>query len=91
MSLQPEPDAHPVLRAKAPWALKAESYMMFLKMKELPKGMYDSLEETWESSEFGDFKGGLGAVMIVRYSDTPVGTLFLMNFSEPRNIISYQL
>jgi hypothetical protein len=75
MSLQPEPDAHPVLRAKAPWPLKAESYLLFLKMNELPKGVYDTLEEVWEGSEFGEFKGGLGAVMIVRYSDTPVGML----------------
>jgi hypothetical protein len=73
MSLQPEPEIHPVQRAKAPWPLKAESYMMFVRMKELPKGVYDRLEEVWGSEEFGKFEGGLGAIMIVRYSDTPVG------------------
>jgi hypothetical protein len=44
-------------------------------MKELPKGVYDKLEEVWQHDDFGTFKGGLGAVMIVRYSDTPVGRL----------------
>jgi hypothetical protein len=73
MSLQPEPSTHPVLRAKAPWSMKAESYLLFLNMKELPKGVYDTLEEVWENDDLGTFKGGLGAVMIVRYSDTPVG------------------
>lgn len=73
MSLQPEPAVHPVLRAKAPWPLKAESYIMFLRLKTLPKGVYDHLEEVWEGQEFGTFEGGLGAIMIVRYSDTPVG------------------
>jgi hypothetical protein len=73
MSLQPEPETHPVARAKAPWPLKAESYLMFLRLKELPKGVYDQLEQVWEGSEFGNFEGGLGAIMIVRYSDTPVG------------------
>jgi hypothetical protein len=73
MSLQPEPEIHPVQRAKAPWPLKAESYMMFVRMKELPKGVYDRLEEVWGGEEFGKLEGGLGAIMIVRYSDTPVG------------------
>jgi hypothetical protein len=50
--------------------------MMFLRMKELPKGVYDQLEEVWGGEEFGKFEGGLGAIMIVRYSDTPVGMLF---------------
>jgi hypothetical protein len=76
MSLQPEPEIHPVLRANAPWPLKAESYLMFLKMKHLPKGVYDPLEEVWGGEEFGKFDGGLGAVMIVRYSDSPVGKSF---------------
>lgn len=74
MSLQPEPVVHPVQRVKAPWPLKCESYLLFLNMKELPKGVYDKLEEVWEGEEFGAFKGGLGAVVIVRYTDTPVGT-----------------
>lgn len=73
MSLQSEPDTYPVLRVKAPWQLKAESYMMFLRMKDLPQGLYDQLEEPWEGDQYGKFEGGLGAVVIVRYSDTPVG------------------
>jgi hypothetical protein len=77
MSIQPEPSIHPVARTKAPWPLKAESYMMFLRMKELPKGVYDQLEEVWSGEEFGKFEGGLGAIMIVRYSDTPVGMFHL--------------
>jgi hypothetical protein len=47
--------------------------MMFVRMKELPKGVYNRLEEVWGGEEFGRFEGGLGAIMIVRYSDTPVG------------------
>jgi hypothetical protein len=73
MSLQPEPEYHPVPRSKAPWTLKAESYMLFLNLKELPKGVYDSFEETWADPALGEFKGGLGAVVIIRYTDTPVG------------------
>lgn len=72
-SLQPEPHSHPVQRSKAPWDLKAESYMMFMMLKELPRGAYDELEEAWGGKEFGEFRGGLGAVMVVRYTDTPVG------------------
>ncbi|KAH8728274.1 hypothetical protein GQ44DRAFT_675519 [Phaeosphaeriaceae sp. PMI808] len=72
-TLQPEPESHPVPRATAPWQLKAESYIMFLRLKELPKGVYDRLEETWGQQELGLFTGGLGAVLIIRYSDTPVG------------------
>jgi hypothetical protein len=50
--------------------------MMFLWTKGLPKGVYDQLEEVWGGEEYGKFEGGLGAIMIVRYSDTPVGMLF---------------
>lgn len=64
---------HPVQRSPAPWTLKAESYLLFLKLKTLPEGLYDRLEEAWEDESMGRFEGGLGAVMIVRYTDTPVG------------------
>jgi hypothetical protein len=80
MSLQSEPASHPVQRVQAPWPLKAESYLLFLKMKELPKGLYDSLEKVWEGGEFGAFEGGLGAIMIVRYWDTPVGMSTIPTF-----------
>jgi hypothetical protein len=73
MSLQPEPAQHPVQRSKTPWSLRVESYVLFLKLKELPKGVYDPLEEALASEECGKFEGGLGAVMIIRYVDTPVG------------------
>jgi hypothetical protein len=49
-------------------------------MKELPKGLYDSLEKVWEGGEFGAFEGGLGAIMIVRYWDTPVGMSTIPTF-----------
>jgi hypothetical protein len=73
MSLQREPETHPVLRAEAPWHVKAESYNIFLRLKDLPQGAYDPLEEIGGGSEYGKFEGGLGAVVIVRYSETPVG------------------
>lgn len=76
-SLLAEPEFHPVPRAKGPWTLKAESYLLFLKLGELPKGVYDPLEEAWADKGLGAFAGGLGAVMIVRYSDTPVGRFCL--------------
>jgi hypothetical protein len=56
---------------------------MFLRMRDLPKGVYDGLEEVWGGVEYGKFDGGLGAIMIVRYSDTPVGMLFYL-ISSPR-------
>lgn len=64
---------HPVHRVPAPWTLKAESYLLFVKLSELPKGVYDRFEGAWEDEALGRFEGGLGAVMIVRYTDTPVG------------------
>lgn len=73
MSLQPEPDTHPVPRVKAPWTVKATSWLMFLKLSSLPKGVYAPLDEVWARPEYGIFKGGYGAIMIVRYTDTPVG------------------
>ncbi|KAJ8112008.1 hypothetical protein OPT61_g5522 [Boeremia exigua] len=81
-------DAPPVERAPAPWTLKAESYLLFLKLQGLPEGVYDTLEEAWEDEGMGRFEGGLGAIMIVRYTDTPVGSydeLMLIpgNFSVP--------
>lgn len=66
---------HPVQRAPAPWTMRAESYLLLLRLKELPEGLYDELEEAWGDEGLGRFEGGLGAVMIVRYADTPVGRL----------------
>ena len=67
------PAMHPVQRAPAPWTLGAESYLLFLKLGGLPAGVYDALEAGWEDEGLGRFEGGLGGVMIVRYTDTPVG------------------
>lgn len=67
---------HPVLHAPAPWNTKSECYWLFLTLKKLPEGVYDPLEASSEEcvgSETGQFKGGLGFIMVVRYKDTPVG------------------
>ena len=70
----PEP---PVPIKPAPWTTKCASYWLLLSLRELPEGVYDPLEAS--SSEFadpqlaGEFKGGLGMIMIVRYEDTPTG------------------
>lgn len=40
----------------------------------LPKGIYDELETSEPSSSTQGFKGSLGMIQIVRYSDTPVGS-----------------
>lgn len=71
-------ELHPVPRAPAPWTMRAESYLLLLRLKELPEGLYDGLEEAWQDEGLGRFEGGLGAVMIVRYADTPVGRLCLV-------------
>lgn len=72
---------HPVQRAPAPWTTRAESYLLFLKMATLPEGVYDALEEAWEDEAMGRFESGLGAVMIVRYTETPVGRLHSLCFA----------
>jgi hypothetical protein len=72
-TFQEEPEQHPVPRAPAPWSLNAETYVLFMKLKELLKGVYDPLEEAWADERLGVFKGVIGCVMIVRYSSTPVG------------------
>lgn len=67
---------HPVLRSHAPWTTKSECYSLFLSLKSLPEGIYDPLEAGdggCLGEEKGEFQGGLGAIMIVRYSETPVG------------------
>lgn len=64
----------PVSLFSAPWKLKAETYVLFLKLNTLPKGVYDVVEEKqWDDNKLGQFVGGLGAIMIVRYSHSPSG------------------
>ena len=64
---------HPVQRAEAPWDVHAESYLLLLKLSSLPPGLYDPLESSWSDSSNGSFTGGLGTIMLVRYTSTPVG------------------
>jgi hypothetical protein len=67
---------HPVPHFLAPWNLKSECYWLFLTLKSLPVGLYDPLEASSDAcagKDAGEFKGGLGIIMIVRYKDTPVG------------------
>lgn len=74
------PPEHPVARSLAPWSTKAESYLLLTHSRELPgAGVYHDCEAAWAGDEFGAFAGGLGAVMVVRYSDTPVGMSFLLS------------
>lgn len=68
---QTSPQQHPVERSLAPWTTKTECYWMFIHLGSLPRGVYDGLEES--CLEYGEFKGGLGFIMVVRYKDTPVG------------------
>jgi hypothetical protein len=68
-----EPGQHPVARVDAPWKLKAESYVLLLKLGSLPTGVYSSNEDTWADEGLGEFMGRVGTVIIVRYSETPVG------------------
>jgi hypothetical protein len=70
---RPEPGQHPVARFRAPWKLKAESYVLFLKLGKLPTGTYSLNDHSWADEGMGSFMGGVGTVMIVRYSNTPVG------------------
>lgn len=67
-----------IRRVNAPWNLKAECYWLLLTLTKLPDGIYDSLETSsvdCVGKKAGEFKGGLGFIMIVRYRDTPVGML----------------
>ncbi|ORY14191.1 hypothetical protein BCR34DRAFT_599389 [Clohesyomyces aquaticus] len=64
---------HPVPYAPAPWKTKSECYWLFVTLRKLPAGVYDALEAGLEK-DTGEFKGGLGVIMVVRYANTPVGT-----------------
>ena len=57
-----------------PWTLKAETYWLLLWLSNpLPAGIYAPLEAASINEQHGRFKGGVGMIQIVRYSDTPVG------------------
>ena len=69
---------HPVPHRPAPWTVKADAYLMALWLpSKLPEGIYDPLEASSpafaDPKEAGEFRGGIGFIMVVRYSDTPCG------------------
>lgn len=66
----------------APWLCSAQVYSMYLfnkasstALRDLEAVAYSPLERGsyFASTEAGRFVGGLGALMIIRYTDTPVG------------------
>ncbi|OBZ73854.1 hypothetical protein A0H81_05844 [Grifola frondosa] len=69
--------------APAPWNLKAESAWWFLtslmhtpkRGETLPHAYFSGLDSTLRqtSTEEGAFRGGIGLVMILRYTDSPIG------------------
>ncbi|KAF2006776.1 hypothetical protein P154DRAFT_422340 [Amniculicola lignicola CBS 123094] len=90
--------SHPIRLAPAPWQTKSECYWLLMTLRSLPKGIYDPLEEEAiglgteseeRKKEVGEFKGGLGIIMVVRYTSTPVGPydeiiVLPGNFSIPK-------
>ncbi|KAI9854001.1 MAG: hypothetical protein M1813_001592 [Trichoglossum hirsutum] len=68
----------PLTVAPAPWTCKCETYwLLFYASCPLPENVYDPLEaasvEFSDPAVAGEFRGGLGMIQIVRYSETPVG------------------
>ncbi|KAI9714577.1 MAG: hypothetical protein M1812_006382 [Candelaria pacifica] len=62
-----------------PWTCKCEAYWLtFYARGPLPEHQYAPLEassSSWiDPQKCGQFKGGLGMIQIVRYSETPVGS-----------------
>ncbi|KAI9815809.1 MAG: hypothetical protein M1832_005223 [Thelocarpon impressellum] len=65
--------------APAPWTCKCEAYwLLFYATGPLPDHAYAPLEQAAatfsDPASAGSFKGGLGTIQIVRYSDTPAGS-----------------
>ncbi|KAI9779112.1 MAG: hypothetical protein M1816_003756 [Peltula sp. TS41687] len=78
-SLRDNPSPNPIKQAPAPWTVKCEMYWMFYHGNTtLPEDAYAPLEAQTASfsdpAKAGRFRGGLGMIQIVRYSDTPVGS-----------------
>lgn len=70
----------PVEIKRAPWDTKAKMYWLVLNLGasgKFPQGLYAPLEAsspaTSDPEYLGKHRGGLGLIMIVRYSDTPCG------------------
>lgn len=67
--------------AQAPWTCTAQVYSIFMQSKPdksttgLPPTAYAPLERDsfFASPEAGRYIGGLGGLMVIRYTDTPVG------------------
>ncbi|KAI9806517.1 MAG: hypothetical protein M1833_003704 [Piccolia ochrophora] len=65
--------------APPPWSCKCSSFWLFVSFSDpLPASVYAPLEasspSTSSPTETGRFRGGLGVVQVLRYSDTPVGS-----------------
>ena len=76
------------IQAPAPWTCKCEAYwMMFNGSKTLPDNVFAPLEAQStsfsHSQEAGKFRGGLGMIQIVRYSNTPVGQYVFWAMTMP--------
>lgn len=57
-----------------PWSTRNEAYWLLLWLSSpLPADIYDPLEASHTACTTTGFKGGLGMIQIVRYTDTPVG------------------
>jgi hypothetical protein len=76
--------AAPVRVHPGPWNAKAEAYWLAINVKagvDTDEGVYAPLEasspSTSDPANAGKHHGGLGLIMIVRYSDTPCGKSFM--------------
>ena len=80
---EPQAAATPFPEALAPWTCKGEAFWFFGYFNP-PKGYYppqSAFSDLEGASNFidpavtGTYKGGLNTIMVVRYTETPVGTL----------------
>jgi len=70
----------PFTVAPPPWVTRCDIYWLLFRTRagSLPADAYSPLEAASppfsDASQAGAFKGGLGLVIIIRYSETPVGS-----------------
>jgi hypothetical protein len=94
---QPDPHAPPanITAAPPPWATKCDIYWLIFRTRagSLPADAYSPLEAASplfsDPTRAGTFKGETGFVIIIRYTETPVGSYNEMiympgNFEVPR-------
>ncbi|KIW02466.1 uncharacterized protein PV09_06274 [Verruconis gallopava] len=63
----------PIIPAPPPWILKASAYAFpIIPLEKLPSKAYSPLEKNSTATK-GTFLGLTGAILLVRYTDTPVG------------------